>query len=1236
MYQRNNPNLPNARNGGGGGGDYNNDNDNNYENSSESDSDSDAEMEENGDADRDDAEEAEEADENPNDAIGVGGGGNGIAGNLVAGGVGGDGAGGGADDGNNNELLLEEDDGRQHNGILERIDYLDRRSNENVQDEPRRPLDGAEFDDNSRGNFELPLLGAVLDIPPPVNDDSSRESMDMDDDNGVGVVELGNINIAAPSTVGCSGSGSSKNDDALPSGSSGGGVRLNSFFNDGFKPFRRSSPVVEEVVKAGGSGLCGMKSKMLITNTNSNSSTSSSGSGSSIDDCEKIDEIKSMDAVLVNVAVDDTTTMNCNNECCDSVNNKMNSSSINSVNISNNENSLNGSSKDTDDDEHSCQKDRIVETTDNGDGVAAASVASTSMSTSDHDATSHTNKFCDNTKITKTTEVHSKSDGEMPSTSSAASSSNCSKDCAKDDARCNCDDLDELMRQDGDNKTCGTCFGEDMILDQANGHTSKMAIDITKCAKCSIDRKVAENNPVLASDVAAADDREEVAPVAEDGPHVDVPVAGEAAAEEPVPAIVAIELLPRGNVRPRDADAAAENGRPSKKLKLNNGNAANRTKTPRTIFHKALDAVQMTWDNQHLKFILASNTYCANSSNASKILSAASSSSSSPSLSKSTTFNATGQPLWHEPLSMCAARVDSLRSHGHTDAALRLSVSVVRTMKQIQIDAQLLWHRFQAYNAKEAAQKQLLLQQQQQQQRHCCCDCRKDGRMMASGSNAGGHHHHHHHHQHQHHNNHQHMNSSHHHNHHPYNHHNQASSSSSSMRNNNFKMYRYDYGSNSNSNNRYDGCKRCLETRDRIGYHQYGSRYNGMHGLPSNSLSTSSSSSSFFRPTNYGNVYDNHRYAAGSIGTGSTYRMHNNHHHHHHSQFAPSLGSAAASSSSAAAAPISATAPPAGGNCHAENCNFVQRQNQSVAASMVSDSYFFGPRPHCSKEIEKYVNENYGPRCSGSGETNAKQRCECNKSSVDRNQASGSSSSSSSASCSRSNKDETTAMATSKPCAQHTKNQCCIKNYCNTIVPNNNNEKPLFSKCCSSSSTSSATSTNHCECGCGSQNSYGRNYGFCKRPAEQCSYPYCGGNSSSSATNHHQMHQKPNRMYNIINFGASTSKASTAGASSTITSMSSEFVRNKKPACASNCLDCTVGCEVEFPLDAVACIFDCLTEACIIPDSINGPDMGRLSFDSVTGAAEDGSTIPPRYQHVPVPYSTDRKETYLTLAFEVS
>lgn len=115
-----------------------------------------------------------------------------------------------------------------------------------------------------------------------------------------------------------------------------------------------------------------------------------------------------------------------------------------------------------------------------------------------------------------------------------------------------------------------------------------------------------------------------------------------------------------------------------------------------------------------------------------------------------------------------------------------------------------------------------------------------------------------------------------------------------------------------------------------------------------------------------------------------------------------------------------------------------------------------------------------------------------------------------------------------------------------------------------------------------------------------------------------------------INVGASTSKANP----NATMQLPSEFTNNKKPNCPSNCIDCTVGCDIEFPLDAVACIFDCLTEACIIPDALNGPDMGRLSFDSVTSAAEDGSLIPPRYQHVHVPNSSDPSETYLTLGFE--
>lgn len=100
---------------------------------------------------------------------------------------------------------------------------------------------------------------------------------------------------------------------------------------------------------------------------------------------------------------------------------------------------------------------------------------------------------------------------------------------------------------------------------------------------------------------------------------------------------------------------------------------------PRTVFHRALDAVGMSWDNMHLKNILSSDAYCSHV----------------PDNSSSGTFNSQGQPLWNEAIPLCAARVDSLRSHGHLEAALRLAVSVVRTMKQQQLVAQRKWHESQ-------------------------------------------------------------------------------------------------------------------------------------------------------------------------------------------------------------------------------------------------------------------------------------------------------------------------------------------------------------------------------------------------------------------------------------------------------------------------------------------------------------------------------------------------------------
>ncbi|XP_024082029.1 zinc finger SWIM domain-containing protein 5-like [Cimex lectularius] len=107
---------------------------------------------------------------------------------------------------------------------------------------------------------------------------------------------------------------------------------------------------------------------------------------------------------------------------------------------------------------------------------------------------------------------------------------------------------------------------------------------------------------------------------------------------------------------------------------------SNLTPQVRTIFHRALDAVGMSWDNMHLKNILSSDSYCSHVPDSALL---------------SGSFNSLGQPLWHEALPLCAARVDALRSHGHQSAALRLAVAVVRTMKQQQLTAQRQWHESQ-------------------------------------------------------------------------------------------------------------------------------------------------------------------------------------------------------------------------------------------------------------------------------------------------------------------------------------------------------------------------------------------------------------------------------------------------------------------------------------------------------------------------------------------------------------
>lgn len=59
-------------------------------------------------------------------------------------------------------------------------------------------------------------------------------------------------------------------------------------------------------------------------------------------------------------------------------------------------------------------------------------------------------------------------------------------------------------------------------------------------------------------------------------------------------------------------------------------------------------------------------------------------------------FNPFTSLVFPEPLPTCAARVDTLRSHGLVTSALRLTVAVVRTMKAQQLLAQRRWHEVQA------------------------------------------------------------------------------------------------------------------------------------------------------------------------------------------------------------------------------------------------------------------------------------------------------------------------------------------------------------------------------------------------------------------------------------------------------------------------------------------------------------------------------------------------------------
>ncbi|CAH2242793.1 jg25113 [Pararge aegeria aegeria] len=117
--------------------------------------------------------------------------------------------------------------------------------------------------------------------------------------------------------------------------------------------------------------------------------------------------------------------------------------------------------------------------------------------------------------------------------------------------------------------------------------------------------------------------------------------------------------------------------RASKRLRLHNQRST--PLTPRTVFHKALDAVDISWENDHLKNILGSDEFYDPEK------------PDKPGASMESTlqpypkFNELGQPLWHEHLPVVGARIEALRAHGRAPAALRLAVAAGRAMRHRQV-----------------------------------------------------------------------------------------------------------------------------------------------------------------------------------------------------------------------------------------------------------------------------------------------------------------------------------------------------------------------------------------------------------------------------------------------------------------------------------------------------------------------------------------------------------------------
>uniref|UniRef100_A0A6G1S7I8 Zinc finger SWIM domain-containing protein 6 n=1 Tax=Aceria tosichella TaxID=561515 RepID=A0A6G1S7I8_9ACAR len=97
-------------------------------------------------------------------------------------------------------------------------------------------------------------------------------------------------------------------------------------------------------------------------------------------------------------------------------------------------------------------------------------------------------------------------------------------------------------------------------------------------------------------------------------------------------------------------------------LQNSNENRPSAVQEPRSVFHRAIDFMDISWDDPHLQLILNKDGPLDFDTSKSHLVDF-------------------GYPLWHEPISQAAARIETLRSYGYREQALRLTVASIRRLK---------------------------------------------------------------------------------------------------------------------------------------------------------------------------------------------------------------------------------------------------------------------------------------------------------------------------------------------------------------------------------------------------------------------------------------------------------------------------------------------------------------------------------------------------------------------------